>query len=159
MKPFSRISLLILLASSLVYAQNTNKNGANGSTNGIETGTQFPQPPKILQGPVVIGTGDNWAVLQWTTNQAGKGSSIVYAGTNRNDLRKADQTAEPVKMSALASYQEQQYTTLVRLNHLAPGTTYYFEVDSGLGYEAGTSGISQLTTTKQHGLMSWGTNQ
>jgi len=156
MKLFSRVSLLILLASLLVYGQNTNQNARYRSTTGVATATQLPQPPRILQGPAVVGTGDNWAVLEWTTNQAGKNDSTVYAGTNRNDLRKADQTAEPVKMSAMASYQEQQYTHLVRLNHLAPGTTYYFVVNLGPDHEAEASNISQLTTTKQRGLTSWG---
>jgi hypothetical protein len=156
MKSFSRVSLLILLASSLVHGQNTSQNERYRSANGLASATQLPQPPRIIQGPAVVGTGDNWAVLEWTTNQEGKNNSIVYAGTNRNDLRKADQTAEPVKMSAVASYQEQQYTHLVRLNHLAPGTTYYFMVNLGLDREAEASNISQLTTTKQRGLTSWG---
>jgi len=156
MKSFSRVSLLILLASSLIYGQNTNQSGRHRSANGIVAAAQFPEPPRVIQGPVVVGTGDNWAVLQWTTNQAGKNNSTVYAGTNRNDLRKADQTVEPVRMSAVASYQEQQYTHLVRLNHLTPGTTYYFAVNLGPDYEAEASSISQLTTMKQRGLTSWG---
>jgi len=156
MKSFSRVSLLILLASSLVHGQNTNQSDRYRSANGIAAATQYPERPRVIQGPAVIGTGDNWAVLQWTTNQAGKNNSTVYAGTNRNDLRKADQTVEPVRMSAVASYQEQQYTHLVRLNHLAPGTTYYFVVNLGADYEAEASSISQLTTTKQRGVTSWG---
>src|SRR5690349_21720925 len=125
MKLLSRVSLLILLASSLVYGQNKNQIDANRSAHGFQTVAQFPQPPRIIRGPVVVGTGDNWAVLEWTTNEAGKNNSTVYAGTSREDLQKADQTPERVKPSTLTSYQEQQYTHLVRLNHLAPGTTYY----------------------------------
>ncbi len=155
MKPFSRVFLLVLFVSSLVYGQNTNQSERYRSANGLAA-PQFPQSAKVIQGPFVVGAGDNWAVLQWTTNQAGKNNSIVYAGTNRNDLRKADQTAEPVKMSAIASYQEQQYTHLVRLNHLAPGTTYYFVVNLRPDYDVEASSVSQLTTTKQHGITSWG---
>jgi hypothetical protein len=156
MKSFSRVFLLVVLVSSLVYGQNINQSDRHRSANGVAAAAQFPQLPRVIQGPVVVGTGDNWAVLQWTTNQAGKSNSAVYAGTDRNDLRKADQTAEPVKMSAIASYQEQQYTHLVRLNHLVPGTTYYFVVNLGPDYEAQASSISQLTTTKQRGLTNWG---
>jgi hypothetical protein len=115
------------------------------------------QIAKVIQGPVVVSAGDNWAVVEWTTTLAGKNRSTVYAGTNRNDLRKVKQTAEPVSMRTLASYQEQQYTHLVRLTSLAPGTTYYFTVDEGKSREAESSNMSQVTTTKQHGLLSWGT--
>ncbi len=80
------------------------------------------EPPKIIQGPVVAGIGNNWAVIEWTTNAAGRSRSAVHAGTDRRDLRKVAQTAEPVEMSDFASYQEQQYTHLVRLNHLQPSS-------------------------------------
>jgi len=87
-----------------------------------------------------VGTGNNWAVIEWTTNAAGRGRSAVYAGTDPRDLRKVAQTTEPVKVSEFASYQEQQYTHLVRLNHLQPGTTYYFLVDSDLDNIQGPAG-------------------
>jgi hypothetical protein len=113
---------------------------------------EFLEPPKIIQEPLVVGTGSDWAVVEWTTNAAGRGRSIVYAGTEKNDLQEVEQRAEPVKMSEVASYQEQQYTHLVRLKHLEPRTTYYFQVDSGSGNETEASSISHLTTTKSRGL-------
>ncbi|HLJ25450.1 MAG TPA: fibronectin type III domain-containing protein [Candidatus Angelobacter sp.] len=139
MKILSRISLLILMASFL----------AHGSSN--ET-----MRPKIIQGPVVVATGDKWAVIEWTTNAAGRSRSTIYAGTNKSDLRTVDQTTEPVKRSEMASYQEQQYTHLVRLNDLEPGSTYYFRVDAEAGYESGVSNILPLTTTKRPGRTKWG---
>jgi hypothetical protein len=142
----------MLLAPFPVYSQDSN--GIAGRL-GTRSRLQF-QDPKIIQGPVVVGTGYDWAVIEWTTNAAGKNSSAVYAGTAVNDLRKVPQTAEPVTMSDLASYQEQQYTHLVRLNHLQPGTLYYFVVDSGPGTETGTSHPTSLVTTKRPGLTSWG---
>lgn len=139
MKILSRISLLILMASFVThgYCSETTR-------------------PKVIQGPVVVATGHKWAVIEWTTNAAGRSSSTIYAGTNKRDLRAVDQTADPVKMSEVASYQEQQYTHLVRLNDLEPGSTYYFRVDSEAGYESGISSISRLTTTKRRGLTNWG---
>jgi len=104
-----------------------------------------------------VGTGYDWAVIEWTTNLAGNGISTVYAGTDGNRLQKADQTAEPVEMSRFSSYEEQQYTHLVRLQHLEPGTTYYFLVDSETRDDLATSHISQLTTTRHFGSTNPGT--
>jgi phosphodiesterase/alkaline phosphatase D-like protein len=140
MKTLSGVFLLIMMASFLAHGQSSSETTR----------------PKIIQGPVVVATGDNWAVVEWTTNAAGRSSSIIFAGTDKSDLRAVAQTAEPVKMSEIASYQEQQYTHLVRLNDLEPGTTYYFRVDSGSGYETGTSSILPLTTTRRRGLTNWG---
>src|SRR5215471_8445164 len=127
MKTAARISLLVLLASFLGYGQDSSD---NAKRSGIMT--PFRELPKIIRGPVVVGTGADWAVIAWTTNAAARSSSVVYAGTNTIELRRAYQTREPVKMSEVPCYQEQQYTHLVRLNHLEPGTTYYFRIDLGL---------------------------
>ena len=140
MKIFSKVAPLILLTSLSVPGQ----------------GSSETMKPKIIQGPVVVATGHKWAVVEWTTNAAGRSSSTIYAGTDKTGLRTVDQTAEPVKMSEIASYQEQQYTHLVRLNDLEPGTTYYYQIASGPGYKTGTSGILRLTTTKRPGRTAWG---
>jgi hypothetical protein len=142
----------MLLAPFLVYSQDSN--GIDGRS-GTRLWLQF-QEPKIIQGPVVVAAGYDWAVIEWTTNAAGKSRSAVYAGTSVNDLRRVSQTAEPVTMSDMASYQEQQYTHLVRLNHLQPGTVYYFVVDSGPGSETSASHPAQFVTTKRPGQTSWG---
>jgi hypothetical protein len=150
----TRVSLLIvLLAPFLVYSQDSN--GIAGRS-GTSLQFQLQHAPKIIQGPVVVGTGYDWAVVEWTTNAAGKSISAVYAGTAANHLCKAPQTAQPVTRSDLASYQEQQYTHLVRLNHLQAGTVYYFVVDSGPRSKTRASHLAQLATTKRPGLASWG---
>jgi phosphodiesterase/alkaline phosphatase D-like protein len=153
MNSSARVSLLILFASFLSYGQGSCDNAKRSVAM-----APFREPAKIIQGPVIVGTGADWAVIEWTSNAAGRSSSVVYAGTNKIDLRRADQTTEPVKMSEVASYQEQQYTHLVRLNHLESGTTYYFRIDLGPGFETGPSTISQLTTTKRRGLTTSGTS-
>ncbi len=96
---------------------------------------------KITNGPRVEGTGDTWAVVAWTTNEAS--SSIIRYGTSPNSL---NQTAE-------ASYADvenaNKQTHRVRINNLKPHTTYYFMVDSGQGEGTGTearSSVSQFST-------------
>ncbi len=96
---------------------------------------------KIIDGPRVEGTGDSWAVIAWTTNEAS--SSIIRYGTSPNSL---NQTAE-------ASYADvenaNKQTHRVRINNLKPHTTYYFMVDSGQGEGTGTearSSVSQFST-------------
>jgi len=136
-------SILIpsLIASLSIYGQESYQGAPK-----LPMGTELRELPKIIQGPVVLGTGDRWAVISWTTNAAGKASSIIYAGTDRSNLRPLPQKPETVKISDLPSYQEQEYTHLVRLDGLKPGTTYYFVVDSGMGHDSGKSNISRLTT-------------
>ena len=153
MKIRTSVCFLILLASVVVDGQELGDNARR-----LGAMTQLRQPAKIIQGPFVVATGFDWAVIDWTTNAAGRSSSVVYIGTHKSDLERADQTTEPVKTGEVASYQEQQYTHLVRLNHLEPGTTYYFRVGSRPDYETGTSNISQLTTTKRRGLTTSGTS-
>ncbi len=96
---------------------------------------------RITNGPRVEGTGDNWAVIAWTTNEAS--SSIIRYGTSPSSL---NQTAE-------ASYADvenaNKQTHRVRINNLKPHTTYYFMVDSGQGEGTGTearSSVSQFST-------------
>ena len=149
MKMLSKVALLILSASFLVHGQ---------SSTDYAKGLKTTMMPKIIQGPVVVATGNKWAVIEWTTNAAGRHNSTIHAGTDKSDLRTIDQTAEPVKISEIASYQEQQYTHLVRLNDLEPETIYYFQIASRSGYETETSSILPLTTTKRPGLTTWGTS-
>ncbi|HLJ91465.1 MAG TPA: fibronectin type III domain-containing protein [Candidatus Angelobacter sp.] len=138
MKKLTRIIVLSLLVSSLVHGQESRQM--------VTAETMRPWLPKIIQNPVVLGTGDRWAVISWTTNAAGRASSVLYAGTDKNNLRPMEQTREPVRMSDLPSYEEQEYTHLVRLDNLKPGTLYYFVVDPGTGDELGKNSILQLTT-------------
>ncbi len=96
---------------------------------------------RITDGPRLEGTGDTWAVIAWTTNEAS--SSIIRYGLSPGSL---NQVAEaPYADVENASKQ----THRVHLSNLKPHTTYYFVVDSGQGEGTGTqamSSVSQFTT-------------
>ena len=96
---------------------------------------------RITDGPRVEGTGDTWAVVAWTTNEAS--SSVLRYGTSANSLT---QMAEaPYADNEGANKQ----THRVRITNLKPHTTYYFAVDSGQGEGTGTqaqSNVGQFTT-------------
>ena len=97
---------------------------------------------RIINGPRVEGTGDTWAVIAWTTNEAS--SSIIRYGTDPSSL---SQVAEsPYADNENANKQ----THRVRITNLKPHTTYYFVVDSGQGEGTGTETRSNVTpfTTK-----------
>jgi phosphodiesterase/alkaline phosphatase D-like protein len=102
---------------------------------------QQAQSVKITDGPRVEGTGNNFAVIAWSTNTGG--SSIVRYGTDRNHL---DQMAEaPYADNEGAKAQ----THRVHLKNLQPNTTYYYMVDSGQGEGTGTeakSGVEEFHT-------------
>lgn len=107
-----------------------------------------PRPITIIQEPVVEGTGDTWAVIEWTTSTGG--NSIIRAGIHKSGLRQMAQTPQALHLSELPSYQEQEYTHRVSMYNLKPGTKYYFQADSGTERDSGIgsrSGISQFTTT------------
>lgn len=96
---------------------------------------------QITDGPRVEGTGDTWAVIAWTTNEAS--SSVIRYGTNPNSLNQMAQA--PYADTEGANKQ----THRVHINNLKPHTTYYFAVDSGQGEGTGTSArssVSQFTT-------------
>jgi hypothetical protein len=87
--------------------------------------------------------GDRWATIAWSTNTGG--SSIVHYGTDPNRLSLmaespyANDTGRPGE------------THRVKLDHLRPGTTYYYIVDSGQGQGTGTeahSHVEQFTTRR-----------
>ena len=109
--------------------------GENGESNARHAAVH------ITDGPRVEGTGDSWAVIAWTTNEAS--SSIIRYGASPNGL---NQVAEsPYADTENASKQ----THRVRITNLKPHTTYYFAVDSGQGEGTGTearSSVSQFTT-------------
>lgn len=97
---------------------------------------------KIIAGPRVEGTGNDWAVIAWTTNTGG--SSVVHYGTSESSL---NQTGEsPYADKEGAAYQ----THRVRLKNLKPNTTYYFQVDSGQGEDTGTQAKSAVSQFKTH---------
>lgn len=100
-----------------------------------------PAAEKIINGPVVEGTGPTWAVIAWTTNTGG--STVLRYRAERDHL---SQTAE-------APYADNEKTKVqthrVRLKDLKPNTTYYFTADSGQGEGTGTeakSGVKSFRT-------------
>jgi hypothetical protein len=120
-----RFSVLLALALGLAVAASAQRSPAL----------------QITDGPRVEGVGDTWAVIAWTTNTGG--SSIIRYGTSGNSLT---QTA----MSPYADNEKREHQThRVKVEHLQPGTTYYFMADSGQGEGTGTetkSGIQSFTT-------------
>lgn len=96
---------------------------------------------QITDGPRVEGTGDSWAVIAWTTNEAS--SSIIRYGTSPTSLNQVSEAPYADVENA------NKQTHRVRISNLKPHTTYYFAVDSGQGEGTGTearSNVSQFTT-------------
>jgi hypothetical protein len=91
-------------------------------------------PPLITKGPAVEFSGDQSAVITWTTNSNGK--SVVHYGVNSHDLTG---TAEsPNRWNPNLPYMVHRVLVI----HLKPATTYYYVVES-----AGVkSAVSRFTT-------------
>ena len=89
---------------------------------------------QITKGPAVEFSGDQSAVITWTTNS--KGNSVVHYGVNAQDLT---ETAEsPNRWNPNLPYMVHR----VLVVHLKPATTYYYVVESA-GIK---STVSQFTT-------------
>jgi len=90
--------------------------------------------PLITKGPAVEFTGDQSAIITWTTNTSG--NSVVHYGLNAQDLT---ETAEsPNRWNPNLPYMVHR----VLVVRLKPATTYYYVVES-----AGVkSTVSQFTT-------------
>ncbi|HEX8926818.1 MAG TPA: fibronectin type III domain-containing protein [Terriglobales bacterium] len=102
---------------------------------------KHPQAEKITHGPVVEQVGRDFAVVAWSTNTGG--SSVIRYGTNPSQMT---QMAEAPYAD---NEKTQGQTHRVHINHLQPGTTYFFIVDSGQGEGTGTeakSSVMQFTT-------------
>lgn len=96
---------------------------------------------QITHGPVVEGVGPTTAVIAWTTNTGG--SSVIHYGLSQSDL---SQTAQSPYTRSSGG---QHATHRVHLKDLKPGTTYYYQVDSGQGQGTGTeikSPVASFTT-------------
>jgi hypothetical protein len=101
----------------------------------------------ITQGPELESADDNSAIIRWTSNNPGgtdEHYGVVHYGTNPRDLT---QTAK----SHIRLNQNHSYTIFrVRVDGLAPRTTYYYTVDSteANGKRDGVkSSIKQFTTS------------
>ena len=92
---------------------------------------------QITNGPMIESADDHSATIAWSTNVPS--SSQVWYGTDKNNLTE----------NAEAPYSSGN-THRVQLTNLKPGTTYYFEVDSGQGRgargEAESQGVMSFRT-------------
>jgi Purple acid Phosphatase, N-terminal domain len=82
---------------------------------------------RITEGPELERATDSWAILRWTANNV-KGTSLRYAvvhyGTDPHDLgltAKSPNRWNPGLPTMIYR---------VQMNHLEPGTTYYYRVES-----------------------------
>ena len=92
----------------------------------------LPPAPKsarvqITQGPELELANDESAIIRWTSNNPGGSDEhfgVVHFGTNPKEI---SQTAKsPIRLN-----QNHPYTVFrVRVDGLAPRTTYYYTVDS-----------------------------
>lgn len=92
---------------------------------------------QITSGPIIESADDHSATIAWSTNTPS--SSQIWYGTEMNNLT---QVAE-------APYGGGD-THRVQINNLKPGTTYYFQVESGQGRgatgEAESQGVLSFRT-------------
>jgi hypothetical protein len=102
---------------------------------------------RIMQGPELESADDNSAIIRWRSNNPGGSDEhygVVHYGTNPREL---SQTAK----SHIRLNRNHAYTIFrVRVDGLAPRTTYYYTVDSmeanGRG-DGVKSAVKQFTTS------------
>jgi hypothetical protein len=125
------LALLVLLFCGLAFAQSN------------DYGHDKAPAERITHGPVVESTGATWAVVAWSTDTGG--SSIVRYGTDPNHL------SERAEAPYADSHKSVGQTHRVKIDHLTPGTKYFFIVDSGQGEGTGTEARSRVDefTTKR----------
>ena len=104
---------------------------------------------RITRGPELELANSNSAIIRWTSNNPGGSDEhygIVHYGTNPKEL---SQTAK----SHIRLNQNHSYTIFrVRVEDLAPRTTYYYTVDS-MGANGTGDGVKSTVkhfTTRQH---------
>jgi hypothetical protein len=90
--------------------------------------------PQITKGPVVEFSGDQSAIITWTTNSNGK--SLVHYGLNAQDLSETAESAN--RWNPNLPYMVHR----VLMVHLKPATTYYYVVESA----GAKSTVYQFTT-------------
>lgn len=149
MKVLVRTYAVLLLALATYGLQ------ADRDANSVKIKLKEPsqRPTAILKEPVVLGAGDTWAVISWTTNAGGKDRSKIYAGRDKANLAAVDQTVtDTTQEGPVESYQEQEYPHLVRLNNLKPGTNYYFQADSGSLSDHGPDSKSSVWQFRTSGV-------
>ena len=104
------------------------------------------EPVQIIEGPEVERTTDTWAIIRWTASKV-SGTSLRYGmvhyGTDRHALSQTAKSPNWFNPALPAMVYR------VQVNHLEPGTTYYYRVESvdALDIAEGSeSAINQFTT-------------
>lgn len=143
MKPLNSLLILMLsfvlcgFAAAQTYGHPQDQHTQTNAT------TERPQTERITHGPVVESKGPTSAIIAWSTDTGG--SSVVHYGTNRSHL---DRMAESPYVDSPSGA---GLTHRVKIEHLEPGKTYYYTVQSGQGEGTGTeaqSSIEQFTTPR-----------
>ena len=120
-KPAAAVAVVGLLISNSIAAQST-----------AYKAEELPPAAKaarvhITQGPELESAGDNSAIIRWRSDNPGgtdEHYGVVHYGTNPRELT---QTAK----SHIRLNRSHSYTIFrVRVDGLAPRTTYYYTVDS-----------------------------
>ena len=155
MKKFSLLLISALLLSGLAIAQsrddhqynpdqqNDRQNNADHQAGAMADNHGRAPAERITHGPNVESVGNSWATVAWSTDTGG--SSVVRYGTDRSRL------TEMAESPYADSKNGQGITHRVKIEHLRPGTTYYYMVDSGQGEGTGTEARSRVEefTTKR----------
>jgi len=140
MKKFALLLASALLLSGLAIAQQ-DEHGRNYGDN-RDRADRAPAE-RITNGPVIEKLGDSWATIAWSTDVGG--SSVVRYGMDRDRLTQMAEAPYDV------SHGDHGVTHRVKIEHLRPGTTYYYVVDSGQGQGTGSearSHVEEFTTRR-----------
>jgi phosphodiesterase/alkaline phosphatase D-like protein len=122
---YMKLATAVVAVSVLFSSSITAQSGPN-------TPQELPPSPQakrmhITQGPALESADDTSAIIRWTSNNPGGADEhygVVHYGTNPREL---SQTAK----SHIRLNRGHSYTVFrVRVEGLAPRTTYYYTVDS-----------------------------
>ena len=120
-------------------------------SNPLRADDQNPSHPtahqaQITEGPQLESATDSWAIIRWTTNNV-KGTSLRYGmvhyGTDPHGLTQTAKSPNRWNGALPAMIYR------VQVNHLNPGTTYFYRVESVDAKdisEGSESMVNQFTT-------------
>jgi hypothetical protein len=142
MKKLTLLLASALLLSGLAIAQSHDERQYDPNQQNRAMADNHDRAEQITNGPVIENVGSSWATVAWSTDVGG--SSVVHYGTDRDRLTQMAETPYDVSKG------DHGVTHRVKIDHLRPGTTYYYTVDSGQGQGTGTEARSRVEefTTK-----------
>jgi hypothetical protein len=142
MKKLTLLLASALLISGLAIAQSHDERQYDPNQQNRAMADNHDRAEQITNGPVIENVGSSWATVAWSTDVGG--SSVVHYGTDRDRLTQMAETPYDVSKG------DHGVTHRVKIDHLRPGTTYYYTVDSGQGQGTGTEARSRVEefTTK-----------